>query len=701
MSKNNIDAEGFEQVLDSLRRNAPAVGLAALSGKSPNRALQQSFKILSEAGVKLTRGHMNYPWRSLQKANPRLAHSIEEVLVFGDSLFTAIGNKQSPESLKADFLEVKQRFAKIVKETESLAMPKEEKSLFSFFDKGGKKPEEKTEIRLTALDQLLEEAHVHSRNLLEKTENDLLVERSFHKAVEWYVLALEDAEKRLNAAQEDGSLGMPESELAELIDTLGKSQIITKHNMASSDRFLRIKEDLHNKSISFLTAHENTFTVIQGHLRSWKDIKTQTEALNALADTVKAGTALLSSASVGVDGTIPQWNGELLSKETLNALGNSFGDYDKSITQLVTDLNNTPSTDKVVSHWDKWDEINATIVKPALEAISDNDIEASTISRPVLKKTDKNETRAFTSEIIEAAAPAKRDIEEAPQHFAFAPKSTWTVMDKMVVNKKLAEYARTVGLTLSSQVAESFQWTPTETMARVSAPLLDVSEDFNIASAPLVLRSQIDYVVRYGNPFIADWDSILNQKVLVTTDENWAEQFTTWMSKKDDLDWAYMMQWNDLVYDLLIMEEDGSQKREVLNAQDANAQKIKEGLINRIADFANNPGVGPEQLKEWGLTGLITRYAIALNMDNQTVDKLWALWHNPKQPIDWNEEQASKWAEVYNEDMATQAGQRVVNQLLDTNVPEMVTMEAGRIKARRSKNGDSEKAPRPKSGRRL
>lgn len=683
MSMKNIDASNFDDVLTQVRRNAPAVGLAALAGRTPNRALKQAQKILSDAGVTLTRGPMNYTWRSLKKANPRLSHSIEEVLVFGDALFTAIGQKQSPESLKADFLEVKQRFAKIVKETETLALPKEEKSLFSFFgDKNSKKPEEKTELRLSALDQLLEEAHVHSRDLLQKTEKDLLAERSFHRAVEWFILALEDAQQRLEKAQEEG-IDMPADEVLELSNALRTASITTTANMAVSDRFLRVKEDLHNKSISFLTAHENTFTVIQGHLRSWKDIKTQTDALNALSDTVKAGAALMSSASVGMETAVMQpWDGELISKETLSALSNSFGDYDKNITQLVSNLNATSNDSEVKeSLWDQWDKKN---IVDMVRANAADTPAVSSSYRPALRKANDKQSTALVSEFVYNEEEQPKAQPQAVKQFEFAKKDTWTVMDKLTVAKKLAAYAKTVGLTLAAQDAQNLNWTASSTIARVSAPLLNAGNA--LVEAPLVLRSQVDYVVRHGNPFTADWQGILNQNVLVTTKDSWGEQFQEWMASKDDLEWAYLMQWNDLAYDLLIMDQDKEEKHAVLSGSTDHYKKVKESLIERITEFAENPGVSEKDLKEWGLNGLIIRYAVALDMDNTTVDKLWGLWHNPKQPIDWNEDLVSTWDKKYPEDMSTPAGERVVSQFFDGPTPQLETVSSvgSRIQSRRN-----------------
>lgn len=700
MSMKNIDASNFDDILTQVRRNAPAVGLAALSGRTPNRALKQAQKILSDAGVTLTRGPMNYTWRSLKKANPRLSHSIEEVLVFGDALFTAIGQKQSPESLKADFLEVKQRFAKIVKETETLALPKEEKSLFSFFgDKGSKKPEEKTELRLSALDQLLEEAHVHSRDLLQKTEKDLLAERSFHRAVEWFILALEDAQQRLEKAQEDG-IDMPADEVLELSNALRTASVTTTANMAVSDRFLRVKEDLHNKSISFLTAHENTFTVIQGHLRSWKDIKIQTDALNALSDTVKAGAALMSSASVGMETAVMQpWDGELISKETLSALSNSFGDYDKNITQLVSNLNATTNDSEIKeSHWDQWDKKN--IVEMVRANAADTPVVSSSY-RPALRKANDKQSAALVSEFVYNEEEQPKAKTKVAKQFEFAKKDTWTVMDKLTVAKKLAAYAKTVGLTLAAQDAQNLNWTASSTIARVSAPLLNAGDA--LIAAPLVLRSQVDYVVRHGNPFTADWQGILNQNVLVTTKDSWGEQFQDWMASKDDLEWAYLMQWNDLAYDLLIMDQDKEEKQAVLSGSTDHYQKVKESLVERITEFAYNPGVSEKDLKEWGLNGLIIRYAVALDMNNATVDKLWGLWHNPKQPIDWNEDLVSTWDEKYPEDMSTPAGERVVSQFFDGPTPQLetVTSVSSRIHSRRNDSLEDALKKEPKARRKV
>lgn len=675
-----IEAEQFGQVLDEVRRTAPPVGLAALSGKTPNHALKQAWGVLNDAGVELVRGPMNYRWRALRKANPRLAHSIEEVLVFGDSLFTVIGQKQSPESLKSEFIELKQRFAKIIKETEALAMPKEEKKLFSFFDKTDKTAAQKTELRLDALDTLLEETHGQSRQLLDKTEKDLLAERSFHRAVEWYILALEDAQKMLKDASAAGSLVMDGAELTELNNALGVAEITTRSNMSTSDKFLKIKESLHNKSITFLTAHENTFTVIQSHLRSWKDIKEQTDALNALSETVKVGSALMSSASVGVEGVMKNWSPSFVSAETISSLTQSFGDYDKDVSTLVEGLTTAAPSTNVVSHWDQWEQTKKNIVDPALAGVTQRTKEETAVYRPTLRKTAKPLEEA----IVEQPIPVNEEVATVVP-FAFT-QHPWNALDQIVAQKALQKYSAEIGINFSVQQAQQMGWTAVETVARANAPLLAVE---GLSALPLAVRSEIDYRVKHGQPLQTDWHSLVEQKVLVPTADDWKETFVAWMGAKDDLDWAYLMQWNDLVYDLLIFEHDNEQKMAVLSGATTDDEKIKASLQERIEEFASSPGISSVALKEWGFAGLITLYAVALDMPTPTIDKLWTLWHNPKQPVDWNEEFVSNWNNAHASDMQTNAGKHIQETYL-TDAPQIATSEpVKKIKQRRAALADT------------
>lgn len=699
MTKKTFNAEQFDEVLTEVRREAPPVGLAAITGKTPNHALKESWKILNKSNVTLTQSAINYKWRALRKANPRLAHSIEEVLVFGDALFTVIAQKQSPESLKKEFIEVKQRFAKIVKETESLAVPKEEKSLFSFFDKAAKTAaasEEKTELRLNALDQLLEEAHTQSRSLLERTEEDLLVERSFHRAVEWYIVALENAQKTLSNALEDGSLQMDPDEARELTTALGVAEVTTRSNMSISDGFLRVKEELHNKSITFLTAHENTFTVIQSHLRSWKDIQNQTQALNALSDTVKAGTALMSSASVGNEIVFKEWDSSFISQDTLASLSNSFQDYDQDIGALIGSLNReSAAQQEVTSHWDHWEETKQNIVDPILTSTEIKERIAEVLSRPVLRRTSTDAPAVETPVAVEeVAAPVKEVPVVKPYQFN-GSSVQWNKMDDLVVQNKLTEYSKQVGFLLTLADAKQFQWSPSETLLRVNAPLNSIGSA--LGQTPSALRSQIDYVVRYENPLNKNWNEILEQQVLDVTASNWREEFVEWMKERDDLDWAYLMQWNDLVCDLLILDQDPEQRAGVLAAESVDTAQVKESLVNRIEEFANQPGLTNKDLKEWGFSGLITRYAVTLDMGEKIVDKLWSLWHNPKQPVDWNGDQASSWSEKNPEDFSNQTGQYVTNNLLNNGSLDVIPMGGLRIQSNRSKKVKNEEIEKVKN----
>lgn len=673
MNYNNINVTSFENTLMQAKRLAPKVGLAAITGKTPNKYLKECFNVLSQNNVNLERGVISFKWNSLRNANPKIAHSIEEVLVFGASLFDAISQKQSPESLKGEFLDIKQRYAKIIKETESLANPKDENKsgIFSFFDKNKKKGpvEEEQELRLENLDQILEDAHDRSRNLLERTETDLLVERSFHKAVEWYILALEDAQKLIEEAKNDGSLKMSDEDYLELKNTLGASELTTRANMSTSDKFLKIKEDLHNKSITFLTSHENTFTVIQSHLRSWKDIKNQTEALNALNDTVKAGTALMSAASVGVEEAMPVFNDSLISEETLKGLTQSFGDYDNEISNLINGLNSEVSSFKKdgskISHWDQWEVTKKEIVAPILTSTEILEKAKDLSSRPTLRIKEENDLNNIdvsqeTESIVLEEKPVRRRKLKIVKSFEFDKTKEWRPLEKMVVSRQLKQYKDKLGIDLDVEDVQSLGWTPNQTVARLNHFLSNVSVPKNVSKAVL---SEVDYNVRYGDVFNADFEKILNQQVLISN-KNWDEKMIEWLSSKDDLDWAYIMQWNELVYDLLIFEQDEEQRKSVFDGTSEGDKFVKEALINRISEFANEPGLSDEELKEWGFGSLIVRYAVALDMDKEVIEKLSRLWHNPTNPIDWDEGYVCNWKEKYPELMDTQAANFLFNEII-------------------------------------
>lgn len=70
MTKNTFNAEVFDEVLTEVRREAPPVGLAAITGKTPNHALKESWNILNRSNVTLTQSAINYKWRACAKLTP-------------------------------------------------------------------------------------------------------------------------------------------------------------------------------------------------------------------------------------------------------------------------------------------------------------------------------------------------------------------------------------------------------------------------------------------------------------------------------------------------------------------------------------------------------------------------------------------------------------------------------------------------------
>lgn len=653
-------AEHFEQILTELRKNAPAVGSAALIGKTPNRALKRAWSVLNGAGVELQMGNMNYRWRALHAANPKLGHSIEEVLVFGASLFSAISQKQSPESLKQDFLDIKQRFSKIIKETEAIATPQQERRLLSFFEKPAAE-NQKIELRLDALDGLLDEAHSRSRNLLHRTEKDLHIERAFHRAVEWYILALERANRQLEeATAPDGPLQIDQSLIIDLKNSLQIASTTTTANLAASDQFLRVKETLHNKSITFLTAHENTFTVIQGHLRSWKDIKNQTEALNALSTAVKAGSELMSSAAVGVEEPMKAWNPSFITPEALKALSESFGEYDNQVGDLVATLTEPQkASGPHFSRWDEWEDTKKGLLDPILEdALQSQQATSTQRSRPTLRK---NTNQVSEVEVVEEAVAPQVSPVAAPQVEEVTSIRTtskqWSPLEKIVANRAVQLYAAAMNTNISSDYLEGLGWDVREAVNRINSPLSALGAD--VANLNPYAKSAINYEMEYGDPENCDWSKVTQSAAMPYNDQEWDGHFKNMMTAQDDLDWSYMMQWNDLVYDLMIFEQDTEQKDSVLQGQTEEDQKIRAGLVDRINEFVSNPGVSPETIKSWGFSGLVLRYALALDMDSDKVAALWNNFDNPAQPVDWDGSLVKDWVADYPQDMQTSAAKKI------------------------------------------
>lgn len=655
-------AQQFETVLTELKAQPPMVGLAALNGKSPNKALQKAWSELNAIGVVLQKSNMTYRWRALHDINPKLGHAIEEVLVFGDALFSAWGQRQSPEGLKQEYIDLKQRFSKIIRETENVANPKEEKSMFSFFSKSTDAAK-KTDTRLDQLDTLLQEAHAKSRRLLGKTEKDLVEERAFHKAAEWYVLAIEQAAQHLDEVLKKELVSS--EVIGDLRNSLTVSSGTTSVILATTDQWLRVKEALHNKSITFLTAHENTFTVIQGHLRSWKDIKEQTEALNALNQAVRMGTELMSAASSGVEQPISNWSNSLISPETLSNLSASFTDYDNEVNALVMDLA-TPKEQVGVqfSRWDDWAQTKKDLIDPLLSQEVVHSPVAEKNLRPVRRDPSQAVPRADSSDPAASVSSSSEPLpssdvsEQDPSSTSSAPATprrtfagnaptSWNKMEAIVALRALKEYQTSLGSTMNMDFLVQKGWTAQEVLHRLSQPLRALPE-VDIPSLHPVIRGQMDYLVQTDAYEQVDWKTLSEQQVFGFDDQAEAvKAFTSWMKSKDDLDWSYLMQYNELVYDLLILEEDQDQKQQVLQDEDMRAS-----LKERVVEFLKAEDLPSSTLKEWGFSGLITRYALVLGVDRPTVEKGWALFHNPVQPIDWDGRPVSRWSEHYPEDMS-------------------------------------------------
>ena len=663
-------AETVGSTLSVIRTEAPSVGLAALQGKTPNKALRAAWSELDAIGVKLERSNMQYYWRALHDVNPKLGHAIEEVLVFGDALHNVCASRQSPEGLKDEYMGLKQRFSKILKEVELAAAPKEEKKLFSFF--GSPQAENgKTDQRLSQLDTLIEEAYGSSRVLLGKAEKDVVIERAFHRATEWYILALQDASKSLAEVMEKN---MVSSELVvDLQSALAVSSGTSSAILATTEQWLRVKEMLHNKSITFLTAHENTFTIIQGHLSSWKDIKTQTEALNALNKAVQMGTALMSEASTGIEKPMSQWTQDVITPEALQKLSSSFTEYDKEVNSLVMDLV-TPKEQKgpQLSRWDNWNETKRDLLEPILNQPQET-IPVKERLRPVLKKAQDASTTSVNEEELATVKDVEEDNklpqvelpkiplkEQKPRLIRQNEGSTveqWNRIESKMAFRNINVYRAMTGSTFDLVRAQQLGWSAQDVAANLLAPVRELGDE--IASLPASVRSEIDYLTQSAQTQLVDWKKVATQKV-IPFDDNWPNNFRSWMKEQDDLDWSYLMQWNELVYDLLILDQDSEQKQSLKTDE---GKPMREDLISRIEEFLTEPHLSKDMLKTWGFSGLIARYAMSFDIDPEKINNVWGCFSNPVQPVDWDGSSVSTWIQRYPEDCQTDAAKKVLNKI--------------------------------------
>lgn len=670
-------ADRFEDALEHLRHSTPLVGTSALAGKTANTHLHNSWSALNEVGVKLERGSLNYMWGDLRRTNPKLAHTVEEVLIFGDALFTAISRRQSPESLRDEFIDVKQRFAKVIKETEEIASPKEERKLFSFFSQSNEEQGEKTALRLDNLDELLNQAHDRSKSLLEKTEKDLFIEKAFQDSVGSYVLALEEVQSKLDKeSAPGGELSQASAEIiAGLKTALVQSISMTKNNFAISKSHLQTKSALHDASISFLTMHENTFTFIQGQLHALGDIKKLTDTMNSLSDVVSAGSSLASSASVGVESAIIKWNEPFVSQDTLKKLSSGFENYDNTISNLITKLTpenqDSKSTGPVLSHWDNLDEVKKDLIEPILKRNTQSrQVPAAT--RPTRRRQqdvkiendsyadfDYSDKRLPREDKKEGSSKIDGEEEIKIQSSVLSAlniklnnNKPWDRLEKLSVQQKINEYNELVGSKMDVSSAMGFGWSAMEAMSRFSVVTDNLKKigikDF--ATLPFKTRSRIDYICMFENPSDVNWGEVVNEKALSLNEDNWKDGFLAWHEQYDDLDYSYIMQWNELVYDLLILEEDEEQKKEVLQSTDH--QDIKASLVKRIEEFASNPGLSTSQVRQWSFSGLILRYGVELGVSVDKLKPIWDNWHNKAQPVDWDDSNViSGWeSKVKNKD---------------------------------------------------
>lgn len=621
----NLDPENFENLLHEIQQKPPLIGTASLMGESPNVYLHKAWEVLHNNGIDLKRGVLNYRWHTLQKMHPKLAYSVEEVLIFGDALFTKIAEKQSPDSLKNDFNDIKQRYAKIIKTTENLSSPQDDKSVFSLFKK--EKNENQNDIKLVELDHLLEEAHEKSRELLDKTEKDLNIEKAFDEAVNWFIVALENIQTHLISQKEQGYLKMSDMEITEIKNALNVAEMTTRANMAASAKFLQVKENLHNKSITFLTSHENTFTVIQSHLRTWKDIQQQTQTLNSLSETVKMGSKLLSQASIGVEGAFKNFDTSFISMNTIASLQKSFNHYDNDITDLISSLNILPTTSSSISfsRWDDWDKNKKELIEPILnEKLEKTENEMA--YRPVRRSSD-----TFSKDIPENSKKDKVKKTAVLRELEFT-KQPWTFLEKMKVQQKIDLYNQFLDENFSFETIEQLNWTPAEALFRLSGPLQYILKQ----NLPTVVRGQMDFHTKFSSSAYIDWEKIVEQKILLPYQKEWKNEFKEWMATKNDFVWFNIMEWNELIYDLLIFEQDPEQKNNVFQEKTEKDTFIKKGVVNRIENFIESSDqIDHLTIQEWGMYSLIIKYACELEMDYSKIKKLWNIWPNPLDPIDF------------------------------------------------------------------
>lgn len=749
-------ARRFSDLLDAWRQSPPAVGTAALAGRSPNPQLFRAFKALADVHVKLTRGAISYRWRQLHEADPQLAQSIEEVLVFGDALFSAWGRRTPPEDLKNRYIDVKQRYAKIIKETEVLASPDSQEDdstlskMFQFMglnkamglkkdnipvatsttgrrrraasdvihmvqlpvpsdaptaaiesDKPERvltKEEQRVERRLDNLDELLDQAHKESRILLDEAEQDLQGEQAFHKATEWFVLAVERARLSLTSARgPEGSLTDIDNQVLNDLDyALLASSGTTSVILSTTEQWLRLKEALHNKSITFLATHENTFTVIQGHLRAWRDIKIQQEAFDALSQAVDAGRGVMVSASKGVEAPVKQWSGDFVTPETMAALMRSFSAYDESIAKDIAALaQEGPQTGVRVSPWDEWgDTTRKAMIAPLLAALPpvapSSQAErptwrshiASVIAgtEPPLVDSDASSVDDLSDQTLSELLPAVADdslsvalpsigtVEPLPPAGPWplhARRTSWSAVDRRMVESARTTLESALTVEVPLEQLEGRQRSAADTLMRLKSiwsyrPIADQSDWDALQDEPQAWRARVlEHVLEAAD------DEVLDDKVWARLSQHvpqevgspaWIHQMDHWMASRDDLEWASVMRWNDLVLDCLILEQDPEQRAEIMGATDPtdSSSRVRSSLSERLGAFLKNPGLPTEALASWGFIPLLIRYACAVDADHaQEAVTLLEATSSVRQPLDWDGHAVNRWLIDHPTDMST------------------------------------------------
>jgi hypothetical protein len=234
-----------------------------------------------------------------------------------------------------------------------------------------------------------------------------------------------------------------------------------------------------------------------------------------------------------------------------------------------------------------------------------------------------------------------------------------------MVHEACGTLSSVLGVDLSIDQLEARRWSAAETLMRLKAiwsyrPVSSGSDWAELRNESQAWRARVlEHVLE------ADSDDVLNDSIWSDMSQHvprevgspqWIHDINHWMASRDDLEWATVMRWNDLVLDCLILEQDPAQRADVLSATspDHPSARIRASMSERLEAFLENPALPLTAVASWGFAPLLVRYACALDVGHATeAVALLESTGSTRQPIDWDGRAVNRWVIDHPEDMAT------------------------------------------------